>query len=288
MANYYQPEIETASREKILAWQNERLVKQVQHVWDNVPYYRAKMEEKGLTPDDIKGVDDLHKLPFLSKADLRDAYPYGLMGKPKSECVRIHSTSGTTGKRVMAFYTQHDIDLWEDCCARAIVAAGGTKEDVLHVFLVANIKDYRLCISKINTFLPYVDNWGVCDSLRPKCFAKHKTELLGEINQWLSSPHPYTIRFAIEMLMVHFLDEDFSDEYLDYVATVKSNDYYVKMMVAWCFATALSKQYDTALPYLENNVLPTWTHNKTIQKSVESYRLDEEQKSYLRTLKQHY
>ena len=162
------------------------------------------------------------------------------------------------------------------------------EEDVLHVFLVANIKDYRLCISKINTFLPYVDNWGVCDSLRPKCFAKHKTELLGKINQWLSSPHPYTIRFAIEMLMVHFLDEDFSDEYLDYVATVKSNDYYVKMMIAWYFATALSKQYDAALPYLENNVLPTWTHNKTIQKSVESYRLDEEQKSYLRTLKQHY
>ena len=133
MPNYYQPEIETASREQILAWQNERLVKQVKHVWDNVPYYRKKMEEKGVTPDDIKSVDDLHKLPFLTKADLRDAYPYGLMGKPKSECVRIQSTSGTTGRRVVAFYTQHDIDLWEDCCARAIVAAGGTKEDVVQV-----------------------------------------------------------------------------------------------------------------------------------------------------------
>ena len=133
MANYYQPEIETASREQILSWQNERLVKQVQHVWDNVPYYRAKMEEKGLTPADIKGVDDLHKLPFLSKSDLRDAYPYGLRGAPLSECVRIHSTSGTTGRRVVAFYTQHDIDLWEDCCARAIMAAGGTKEDVVQV-----------------------------------------------------------------------------------------------------------------------------------------------------------
>ncbi len=133
MPNYYQPEIETASREQILAWQNERLVKQVKHVWDNVPYYRQKMEEKGVTPDDIKGVEDLHKLPFLTKADLRDAYPYGLMGKPKSECVRIQSTSGTTGRRVVAFYTQHDIDLWEDCCARAIVAAGGTKEDVVQV-----------------------------------------------------------------------------------------------------------------------------------------------------------
>ena len=133
MANYYQPEIETASREQLTAWQSERLVKQVRHVWDNVPYYRAKMEEKGVTPDDIKGVEDLHKLPFLSKADLRDAYPYGLKGAPLSECVRIHSTSGTTGRRVVAFYTQHDVDLWEDCCARAIVAAGGSKEDVVQV-----------------------------------------------------------------------------------------------------------------------------------------------------------
>ena len=133
MANYYQPEIETASREQILAWQNERLVKQVQHVWDNVPYYRKKMEEKGLTPADIQSVDDLHKLPFLSKDDLREAYPNGLLAVPMSECVRIHSTSGTTGKRVVAFYTQHDVDLWEDCCARAIMAAGGTKEDVCHI-----------------------------------------------------------------------------------------------------------------------------------------------------------
>ena len=133
MAKYYQPEIETASREQIKAWQDERLVKQVQHVWDNVPYYRKKMEEKGLTPADIQSTADLHKLPFLTKNDLREAYPYGLAGKPMSECVRIHSTSGTTGKRVVAFYTQHDIDLWEDCCARAIMAAGGDKEDVVQV-----------------------------------------------------------------------------------------------------------------------------------------------------------
>ena len=133
MERYYQPEIETASREQIRAWQDERLVKQVKHVWDNVPYYRKKMEEKGLTPDDIKGVEDLKKLPFLTKADLREAYPYGLMGEPLKKCVRIQSTSGTTGKRVVAFYTQHDIDLWEDCCARAIVAAGGSDEDVCQV-----------------------------------------------------------------------------------------------------------------------------------------------------------
>lgn len=133
MEKYYQKEIECASPEKIRELQDERLVKQVKHVWDNVPYYRKKMDEKGVTPDDIKGVDDLHKLPFLSKADLRDAYPYGLLAAPLKDCVRIQSTSGTTGRRVVAFYTQHDIDLWEDCCARAIVAAGGTNEDVVQI-----------------------------------------------------------------------------------------------------------------------------------------------------------
>ena len=129
----YQPEIETMPQEELRALQSERLVKQVKHVWDNVPYYRQKMEAKGVTPDDIKGIEDLHKLPFVTKDDLRKCYPYGLMAKPLSECVRIHSTSGTTGKRVVAYYTQHDVDLWEDCCARAIMAAGGTKDDVVHV-----------------------------------------------------------------------------------------------------------------------------------------------------------
>ncbi len=133
MPKYYQPEIETMPYEDIRALQNERLVKQVRHVWDNVPYYRKKMEEKGITPDDIQSLDDLHKLPFLCKDDLREAYPYGLLGMPLNECVRIHSTSGTTGKRVVAFYTQQDIDLWDDCCARALVAAGADKDDVCHI-----------------------------------------------------------------------------------------------------------------------------------------------------------
>ena len=119
--------------EEIKKIQSEKLVKQVRRVYDNVPYYRKKMEEKGVTPDDIKSVDDLHKLPFLSKADLRDAYPYGLLGAPLKDCVRIHSTSGTTGKRVVAFYTQHDVDLWDDCTARAICAAGGTPDDVCQI-----------------------------------------------------------------------------------------------------------------------------------------------------------
>ena len=133
MENYYQKDIETASYEQIRAWQSERLVKTVNHVYANNKYYKKLMDEKGVTPADIKGVDDLHKLPFLTKDDLREAYPYGLMSKPLSECVRIQSTSGTTGKRVVAFYTQNDIDIWEDCCARAIVAAGGTKDDVCQV-----------------------------------------------------------------------------------------------------------------------------------------------------------
>ena len=133
MSKYFQPEIETASLEEIRALQSEKLVKQVKHVYENVEYYRNLMDEKGVTPDDIKSIDDLHKLPFLTKADLRDAYPYGLLGTDLKNCVRIHSTSGTTGKRVVAFYTQKDIELWEDCCARAIVAVGGTNEDVCHV-----------------------------------------------------------------------------------------------------------------------------------------------------------
>ena len=133
MGNYYQPEIETASREKILEIQNEKIVKQVRHVYDNVPYYRKLMDEKGVSPEDIKGVDDIKKLPFITKDDLRETYPDGMVATDKKNCVRIQSTSGTTGKRVVAFYTQGDIELWEDCCARAIVAAGGSNEDVCQV-----------------------------------------------------------------------------------------------------------------------------------------------------------
>ena len=133
MKNYYQPEIETMPLEQLKELQSERLVKQVKFVYDNVKFYHDRMDEKGVKPEDIKSIDDLHKLPFITKDDLRDQYPYGLLGVPLSECVRIQSTSGTTGRRVVAFYTQEDIDLWDECCARAIVAAGGTKDDVCHV-----------------------------------------------------------------------------------------------------------------------------------------------------------
>ena len=133
MSRYYQPERETASREQITQWQNKGLVETVQRVYRDVPYYRRKMDEKGVKPEDIRSIEDMYKLPFLTKDDLRDAYPYGLLARPLSECVRIQSTSGTTGRRVVAFYTQHDVDLWEECCARAIVAAGGTQDDVVQV-----------------------------------------------------------------------------------------------------------------------------------------------------------
>lgn len=133
MQKYFQPEIETMPVNKIKELQSERLVKQVKHIYDNVEYYRNKMDEAGLKPEDIKGIEDLHKLPFMKKDDLRDAYPYGLLARPLKDCVRIQSTSGTTGRRVVTFYTQHDLDLWEDCCARAIVAAGGSDEDVIQV-----------------------------------------------------------------------------------------------------------------------------------------------------------
>ena len=133
MKNYYQPEIETMPVEEIQTLQSERLVKQVKYVYEHVAFYRDRMDKAGVKPEDIRGIEDLHKLPFITKDDLRDQYPYGLLGVPLEDCVRIQSTSGTTGRRVVAFYTQEDIDVWEDCCARAIVAAGGTREDVCHV-----------------------------------------------------------------------------------------------------------------------------------------------------------
>ncbi len=133
MANYYQPEIETMPVEELQALQSERLVKQVRYVYDNVEFYRNRMDEAGVKPEDVKGIEDLYKLPFINKDDLRDQYPYGLLAVPLNDCVRIQSTSGTTGRRVVAFYTQEDIDIWEECCARAIMAAGGTDKDVCHV-----------------------------------------------------------------------------------------------------------------------------------------------------------
>ena len=158
-------------------------------------------------------------------------------------------------------------------------------ENQLHAFIISLMKDYDRCIAELNRFLPYVDNWATCDQMSPKVFKKHRKELLPEIKKWIASGQTYTVRFGIGMLMEHFLDEDFAPEYPEMVAGVRSEEYYVNMMIAWYFATALAKQYDAVLPYIEGRRLDAWTHNKAIQKSVESYRITPEQKEYLRALK---
>lgn len=159
------------------------------------------------------------------------------------------------------------------------------EENNLHAFIIESIKDYDECVKQLNIFLPYVDNWATCDMMRPKNFKKHLAELLSEIEKWMKSEHTYTVRFGIEMLMCYYLDEHFSPEYPEEVAKIRSDEYYIKMMVAWYFATALAKQYDAIIPYLENNRLDADTHNKTIRKAVESYRITDEKKAYLKTLK---
>jgi len=158
-------------------------------------------------------------------------------------------------------------------------------ENLLHSILLENSRDYSRCIAAVDAFLPYVDNWAVCDTLRPKLFSKHKAELLPNVKKWIASPETYTCRFGIDMLMTHYLDADFRPEYLELPAAVSSEEYYVRMMVAWYYATALAKQWDSTIPYLETRRLPVWTHNKTIQKACESFRITPEQKEYLKELK---
>ncbi len=159
------------------------------------------------------------------------------------------------------------------------------EEYMLHALLLAEIKDYDACMQAVEAFLPYIDNWAICDGLSPKVFKDHKPELLEKIRQWIPSKHPYICRFGMEMLMRWFLDEDFKPEYLKMPASVRSEEYYVNMMTAWFFATALAKQWDATIPYLEKRVLDPWTHNKTIQKARESFRITPEQKEYLKALK---
>lgn len=157
-------------------------------------------------------------------------------------------------------------------------------ENMLHGLLLSEMKDYAQAVEETERFLPYVDNWSVCDILSPKVFRKHKSELLEKIHQWAGSGKTYTVRFGIEMLMSHYLDADFRPEYLEIPAEVRSEEYYVNMMIAWFFATALAKQWDAAIPYLEQGRLSTWVHKKTIQKARESYRITDAQKAYLKTL----
>lgn len=158
-------------------------------------------------------------------------------------------------------------------------------ENQLHAFILSEIKDYDESLMRLNEFLPYIDNWATCDQLKPKPFAKNKDRLLEAIKVWIKSEHTYTRRFAIEMLMNHYLDEDFDPSYLKMVSDASNEEYYVKMMIAWYFATALAKQYEDTIPYVENRVLPQWIHRKTITKSCESFRITDEQKTYLKSLR---
>lgn len=159
------------------------------------------------------------------------------------------------------------------------------EENQLHAFILSGMKDAARAFELVDKFLPYVDNWATCDQMSPKIFKKHKDLLLEYTDKWIGSDHPYVKRFGIGMLMEHFLDEDFKTSYLTKVSKIRSDEYYVNMMIAWYFATALAKQYDATLPYIEKNKLDIWTHNKSIQKAVESYRITPEQKEYLKTLK---
>ncbi|MBP3872822.1 MAG: DNA alkylation repair protein [Lachnospiraceae bacterium] len=158
-------------------------------------------------------------------------------------------------------------------------------EDQLHAFVISLEKDFDKCIAEADAFLPFIDNWATCDQLSPKAFKREPEKLLQYIQSWIKSDQTYTVRFAIGMLMRHFLDERFEVGYADMVAEVKSEEYYINMMIAWYFATALAKQYDRIVPYLEGKRLDGWVHNKAIRKSVESYRITDEQKAYLKTLK---
>ena len=158
-------------------------------------------------------------------------------------------------------------------------------ENQLHAFIISEIKDHGKCMEEVNRFLPYVDNWATCDQMSPKVFKKNRPQLLEQIRIWLKSDRTYTIRFAIGMLMEHYLDDAFDISYPEVVAVIRSDEYYVNMMIAWYFATALAKQYDEILPFIENRRLDVWTHNKAIQKAIESYRITPEQKEYLKRLK---
>jgi hypothetical protein len=158
-------------------------------------------------------------------------------------------------------------------------------ENLLHGAIISENKDFENCIELLDNFLPFIDNWAVCDTISPKIFKKHKKELIEKIKEWSQSDKTYTCRFGVEMLMTHFLDEDFKKEYLEMVANIHSEEYYVKMVIAWFFATALAKQWDYAVIYLENNRLDVWVHNKTIQKARESLRILEDKKGYLKRLK---
>ena len=229
-------------------------------------------------------IDDIQKELFALRDEKNASFQKNLIptesqeAKPAEEIIGVRTPAlRDLAKRIGK---QEDISLFLDTLPHRYF-----DENQLHAFIISGMKDYDACMARLQAFLPYVDNWATCDQMSPKIFAKHKSELLGEIRTWIASKHTYTVRFAIKMLMEHFLAEDFDLMYPEMVAQVVSDEYYVNMMIAWYFATALAKQYDAILPFIEQRRLADWTHKKTIQKAIESYRITDEQKAYLRSLK---
>ena len=229
-------------------------------------------------------IDDIQKELFALRDEKYASFQKNLIptesqeAKPAEEIIGVRTPAlRDLAKRLGK---QEDISIFLDTLPHHYF-----DENQLHAFIISGMKDYDACMARLQAFLPYVDNWATCDQMSPKIFRKHKQELLGEIRKWIASDHTFTVRFGIGMLMEHYLDEDFDPQYPEMVAGVVSDQYYVNMMIAWYFATALAKQYDAVLPYIEQRRLSPWTHNKTIQKAVESYRITDEQKTYLRTLK---
>ncbi len=229
-------------------------------------------------------IDDIQKELFALRDEKYASFQKNLIptesqeAKPAEEIIGVRTPAlRDLAKRLGK---QEDISIFLDTLPHRYF-----DENQLHAFIISGMKDYDACMARLQAFLPYVDNWATCDQMSPKIFRKHKQELLGEIRKWIASDHTFTVRFGIGMLMEHYLDEDFDPQYPEMVAGLVSDQYYVNMMIAWYFATALAKQYDAVLPYIEQRRLSPWTHNKTIQKAVESYRITDEQKTYLRTLK---
>ncbi len=229
-------------------------------------------------------VDDIQKELFALRDEKYASFQKNLIPTESQEAKPAEQIIGvrTPALRDLAkrLGKQEDIGLFLDTLPHRYF-----DENQLHAFIISGMKDYDACMARLQAFLPYVDNWATCDQMSPKIFRKHKQELLGEIRKWIVSEHTFTVRFAIGMLMEHFLGEDFDLQYPEMVVGVVSDQYYVNMMIAWYFATALAKQYDDILLFIEQRRLSPWTHNKTIQKAIESYRITDEQKAYLRTLK---
>ena len=222
---------------------------------------------------------EIQKLLFAERDEKYAEFQHRLMPTVPAECI-----IGVRTPKVRALAkTVEKLAECEDFLAT--VPHEYYDENQLHICILSDMKDFDRCIEAVEAFLPYIDNWATCDMLAPKVFKKNKARLLPNIEKWIASGETYTVRFGIEMLMSHYLDGDFKTEYLDLVTSVRSDEYYVNMQTAWFMATALTKQWDASLPYVETQTMDTWTHNKTIQKAIESRRISDERKAYLRTLK---